>query len=161
MQCAVTEFARNVLDLPGANSVEFDPRTNDPVVHLMAEQVGIDEKGATMRLGLCPAHLRTHSLLARLYGTPRIQERHRHRYEVNNEYRVRLEKAGMIPSAISPDQKLVEGIELEDHPWFVGVQYHPEFLSRPERPHPLFRGFVGAMIEKRDRLELVSRGVGA
>ena len=161
MQCAVSEFARNVLDLPGANSVEFDDRTNDPVVHLMADQEEVDAKGATMRLGLYPAHLRTHSRLARLYGTQRIQERHRHRYEVNNEYRVRLEKAGMIPSAISPDQKLVEGIELEDHPWFIGVQYHPEFLSRPERPHPLFRGFVGAMIEKRDRLELVSRGAGA
>jgi CTP synthase len=150
MQCAVSEFARNVLELPRANSMEFDPDTPDPVVHLMDEQQDLEDKGATMRLGLYPAHLRTHSLLSNIYSKHSIEERHRHRYEVNNEYRVRLEKAGLIPSAISPDQKLVEGVELEGHPFFVGVQYHPEFLSRPNRPHPLFKAFVAAMRRYRD-----------
>jgi CTP synthase len=116
----------------------------------MDAQHKVEGKGATMRLGLYPAHLRTHSLMEKVYGEQHIQERHRHRYEVNNEYRVRLEKAGLIPSAISPDQKLVEAVELEGHPWFIGVQYHPEFLSRPNRPHPLFQGFLEAMKDYRD-----------
>ncbi len=150
MQCAVSEFARHVLKLPEANSEEFAPETADPVVHLMDAQKDVDDKGATMRLGLYKAHLRTHSKIAKLYGEDQIEERHRHRYEVNNEYRVRLEKAGLIPSAISPDQKLVEAVELEGHPWFVGVQYHPEFRSRPTKPHPLFYGFVEAMVKNRD-----------
>ncbi len=149
MQCAVIEFARNVLGLAGAHSSEFAEQTPHPVIHLMEAQREVSTKGATMRLGLYPAELAAGSRLRDLYGVDRIQERHRHRFEFNGTYLERFRERGLVPSAMSPDGRLVEAVELAGHPWFVGVQYHPEFLSRPMRAHPLFRGLVGAMLERR------------
>jgi CTP synthase len=144
MQCAVIEFARHVCGLAGANSREFDPHTPHPVIDLMPEQRGITNLGGTMRLGAYPCRLVIPSLAYQAYGTDEISERHRHRYEVNNEYRDVLVRHGMRLSGFSPDHRLVEMIELPDHPWFVGGQFHPEFKSRPNRPHPLFREFIRA-----------------
>ena len=144
LQTAVIEYARNVLRLPEANSSEFDPMTSDPVIDLMERQQGISDKGGTMRLGVYPAKLSNGSLVRQLYGEELIYERHRHRYEVNNRYRRELEEAGMVLSGISPDEQLVEFIELESHPYFVGTQAHPELKSRPLDPHPLFTGFIAA-----------------
>jgi CTP synthase len=148
MQCAVIEFARNVCGLRGANSREFDSNSPHAVIDLMPEQRGITNLGGTMRLGAYPCRLVASSAAYHAYGTAEISERHRHRYEVNNEYRETLERHGMRLSGFSPDDRLVEMIELPDHPWFVGGQFHPEFKSRPTRPHPLFREFIGASMQR-------------
>lgn len=146
MQCAVSEFARNVANLPGAGSSEWYPGTKHPVVYLMPDQKDVD-MGGTMRLGSYPCKISDQdTLLYRSYKEELIEERHRHRYEFNNSYREALMNAGMRFSGLSPDGRLVEAIELTNHPWFVGVQYHPEFKSRPNNPHPLFRDFVEAAI---------------
>jgi len=149
MQMAVIEFGRNVCGLKGANSNEVDPDTTHPVIALMDQQRGIVQKGGTMRLGAYPCVLQDGSLAARLYGKKRISERHRHRYEFNNAYRELFTAKGMTFSGLSPDGELVEIIELHDHPWFVGVQFHPEFKSRPFDCHPLFKGFVRAALQRR------------
>lgn len=149
MQVAVVEFARNVCSIAGAHSSEIDPGTCNPVIHLMEDQKKIDTMGGTMRLGSYNCRLREHSKAGKMYNKEIIKERHRHRYEFNNQYLERFEKAGMVFSGVNPELGLVEIIELDDHPWFVGVQYHPEFCSRPVRPHPLFRGFVTAALTKR------------
>jgi CTP synthase len=146
MQCAVIEFARHVVGLAGANSTEFEPATPHPVIDLLPEQRGLSAKGGTMRLGLYPIVLTDGSLAARLYGQPIIHERHRHRYEVNNEYVKDLEKKGLRVSGIWAEKQLVEIIELPDHPYFIAGQFHPEFRSRPWDPHPLFAGFVRAAL---------------
>jgi len=144
LQCAIIEFARNVCGRAGANSVEFDPNTTDPVICLMDSQQQVTTKGGTMRLGAYAASLREGSRVEQVYAEREIKERHRHRYEVNNEYRELLEEQGLMMSGTSPDQGLVEMIELSDHPWFVACQFHPELKSRPTRPHPLFASFIGA-----------------
>ncbi len=146
LQCAVIEFAREALHLAGANSSEFDPKTLHPVIDLLAEQEAVTEKGGTMRLGAYPAVLTEGTISRSCYGTDRIEERHRHRYEFNPTYRERFARAGMRVAGASPDDRLVEIVELENHPWFVGVQFHPEFQSRFLSPHPLFRGFVRACL---------------
>ncbi len=144
MQTAVIEFARNVLKLGNADSHENNPDTPHPVIHLMEEQKRIMNLGGTMRLGAYPCALKKGSVARKCYGKDSISERHRHRFEFNNEYREQFEAAGMILSGLSPDGMLVEMVEIPDHPWFVGCQFHPEFKSRPIDPHPLFRDFVGA-----------------
>lgn len=144
MQCAVIEFARNVAGLSQANSAEFDPETPQPIIDLLPGQRNLSEKGATMRLGAYPCHLDKETKSYEVYQAVEISERHRHRYEVNNAYRDQLEKAGLVFGGLSPDGELVEIIELADHPWFIGVQFHPEFKSRPQTPHPLFVGFIKA-----------------
>lgn len=149
MQLAVAEFARGVLGWEKANSSEFDPDTAYPVIDLLPEQKNISDKGGTMRLGGFPCRIVPGTLAHRAYGEESITERHRHRYEFNNDYRDKLEQAGMVFSGLSPDGRLVEIIELRDHPWFVATQFHPEFKSRPNRPHPLFREFVAAALRVR------------
>jgi CTP synthase len=144
MQVMVIEFARYALDKKTPHSAEFDNATPYPVIDLMPEQKKIQEKGGTMRLGLYPCQLIENSRAADAYKKDLVFERHRHRYELNNDYRETLMEAGMRFSGLSPDQNLVEICELDDHPWMVSCQFHPEFGSRPERPHPLFRDFVGA-----------------
>jgi len=144
LQCSVIEFARNVLGLTEANSTEFDPSTPHPVIDLMSSQEDVEEKGGTMRLGLYAAKLAEGSKVRELYGQELVYERHRHRWEVNNRYRKDLESAGMRLSGLSPDDNLVEYIELVDHPYFVATQAHPEFRSRPDKPHPLFAGLIRA-----------------
>jgi CTP synthase len=148
LQCAAIEFARDRLGLTGANSSEFAPDTPHPVIDLLEEQAGVKEKGGTMRLGSYPTLLRRGSKSRACYGVDRIDERHRHRYEFNPSYRERFETAGMRIVGTSPDDRLVEIIELADHPWFVGVQFHPEFKSHFLSPHPLFSGFLRACIER-------------
>ena len=149
MQLAVCEFARHVAGMEGANSTEFDPETPFPVIDLLPEQKEIADMGGTMRLGADPIKLHDVTKLRELYGEAVVYERHRHRYEVNNHLRRRLESAGLICSGTSPDERLVEAIELapDEHPFFVASQYHPEFKSRPERPAPLFDAFIGAALE--------------
>ena len=159
LQCMVIEYARDVAGLPGASSSEFDPETEFPVIATMAEQVDIiadGNMGGTMRLGLYEAALEPGSIVAELYGAERIAERHRHRYEVNNAYRDRIAAAGLRFSGISPDRTLVEFVELprEVHPFYVGTQAHPELRSRPNRAHPLFRGLVGAALERQQASRL-------
>jgi len=156
MQMAVIEFARHVVGLEGAHTEEVDHDTPHPVIHLLPEQRGVGDKGGTMRLGVYPCRLLPNSLAMRVYGDPVIYERHRHRYEVNNEYRPLLERHGMVFSGVSPDNRLVEMVELPDHPFFLAGQFHPEFKSRPNRPHPVFVGLVRAALEYRAR-----RGEGA
>jgi CTP synthase len=153
MQIAVCEFARNVAGMEGANSTEFDLETPFPVIDLLPEQKEIADMGGTMRLGADPVKLHDATQIRAIYGEPVIYERHRHRYEVNNHLRRRLESAGLICSGSSPDERLVEAIELraDKHPFFVASQYHPEFKSRPERPAPLFREFVGAALARSER----------
>ncbi len=146
LQVMVTEFCRNQLGLTGANSREFDPTTLHPVVDLMDSQREVTDLGGTMRLGLYPARLAEGSSVAQLYGEALVYERHRHRYEVNNDYRAQMEGQGLQCSGISPDGRLVEFIELDSHPFWVGTQAHPEFMSRPDRPAPLFRGLVEAAL---------------
>ncbi|MFV9482630.1 CTP synthase [Christiangramia sp. ASW11-125] len=147
MQMAVIEFARNVLKLKGANSSEMDPETKHPVIDLMADQKEVTHKGGTMRLGAWDCELSKKSVIHDAYGKDMISERHRHRYEYNNKYKEQLENAGMLSTGINPETKLVEVIELADHPWFVGVQYHPEYKSTVASPHPLFVSFVKAALE--------------
>lgn len=143
MQVAVIDFARNIAHLASANSSEMDPGTPNPVIHLMEDQKKEENLGGSMRLGAYPCRLAEGSRAKRAYGgRAEVMERHRHRFELNNDYRARLESAGMRITGVYPEKDLVEIVELEDHPWFVGVQFHPEFLSRPLRPHPLFRDFV-------------------
>ncbi len=144
MQMAVVEFARHAAGLPGAHSSELDPHTPHPVIDLMSDQVNVTEKGGTMRLGSCPCRLAADSRALAAYGREDIDERHRHRYEFNNAFREQLTAAGLTLSGLSPDGRLVEIVELADHPWFVGVQFHPELKSRPNRAHPLFREFIAA-----------------
>ncbi|MCF8000780.1 MAG: CTP synthase [Halanaerobiales bacterium] len=146
MQCAVIEYSRNELKLEGANSAEFDPDTPHPVIDLMPEQKDIEDMGGTMRLGIYPCRLSDSTKSKSLYKEEIIYERHRHRYELNNEYRNELKNNGMLMAGVSPDEKLVEIVEIKDHPWFVATQFHPEFKSRPNRPHPLFVGFVKAAL---------------
>ena len=153
MQMAVIEFARHVVGLDGAHTEEVEPNTLHPVIHLLPEQRGIGDKGGTMRLGTYPCRLLPHSLAARVYGDTVIYERHRHRYEVNNEYRTLLERHGLVFSGVSPDNRLVEIIELPDHPFFLAGQFHPEFKSRPNRPHPVFVGLVRAALSRRAQSE--------
>ena len=148
MQMAVVEYARHIVGLEGANSVEFDPDAEHPIIDLMPEQRGVKDKGATMRLGAYPCVLTPGSLAADVYKAKEISERHRHRYEVNNEYREQLEERGLVLSGQSPDRHLVEMVELPDHPYFIGCQFHPEFKSRPHAPHPLFTRFVKAALER-------------
>lgn len=149
MQCAVIEYARNVLKLKDANSAELVPETAHPVIDLMPDQKDVDEKGGTMRLGLYACRLSKGTKALDAYGEEVIYERHRHRYEFNNEYREALTKAGLILSGTSPDKRLVEIVEIKDHPWFVAAQFHPELKSRPNNPHPLFSEFVKASLENR------------
>jgi CTP synthase len=144
MQIATIEFARNVLKLDKAHSTEFDPQTPHPVIALLDEQKKVSKKGGTMRLGSQPCQLKMGSMAAHLYGAFVVNERHRHRYEFNNAYREQFESAGFVFSGLSPDSKLVEVIELKDHPFFIASQFHPEFQSKPNKPHPLFKGFIAA-----------------
>jgi CTP synthase len=148
MECAVIEFARNVCGLPLAGSTEFAPDTPDPVIDLMPDQQTISDLGGTMRLGSCPCVLKDPSFAHETYGCTEIFERHRHRYELNNHYRELLVRHGMTLSGLSPNQVLVEMVEIKDHPWFVGVQFHPEFQSGPRNPHPLFKEFIKASLNK-------------
>jgi CTP synthase len=147
MQVAVAEFARHVAGLPGANSAEFDPVTEHPVIDLMLEQHDVEDMGGSMRLGTYPCKVVPDTKGHAAYGEDLIYERHRHRFEVNNAYRDQLVGAGLVISGLSPDGKLVEMVELPDHPWFLGNQGHPEFKSRPTRPAPLFRDFIGAAVK--------------
>ncbi len=147
MQMAVVEFARSICGLEGANSSEFDEDTPHPVIDLMEDQVDVTDKGGTMRLGAYPCRLSEGTRAHRAYGQKEISERHRHRYEFNNKYREELQEKGLILSGLAPDGSLVEVVELGDHPWFVGCQFHPEFKSKPMDPHPLFRDFFKAGLE--------------
>jgi len=147
LQCAVVEFARDVAGHTNAHSSEMDPTTSHPVIDLMDSQQDIEDKGGTMRLGIYPARLEEGTLARRLYGEPVVYERHRHRWEVNNKYRKELEESGLVMSGVSPDERLVEIIELADHPFFIASQFHPELKSRPDDPHPLFTGFIAAAME--------------
>lgn len=149
MQIAIIEFARDVLGLADANSAEINPETTNPVIDIMPEQKAVEEMGGTMRLGQYPCVLNPESKAFELYSASMIYERHRHRYEVNNDYREELLNAGVIFAGTSPDNHIVEMIELKNHPWFVACQFHPEFKSRPNKPHPLFRGFVTAAANKK------------
>ncbi len=160
LQMAVIEYGRNVMGLEKANSVEFDERTSHPVVTLMEGQKGVREKGGTMRLGAYACDLKEGSLARRLYGgEAQVQERHRHRYEFNNDYRARYEDAGMVVSGVNPELDLVEMIELPGHPFFLACQAHPEFKSKPTAPHPVFTGFIQAAMENRDRKAAVPSNV--
>jgi CTP synthase len=147
MQCAVVEFARNVLGLEGAASTEMDEDTKNPVIGLMENQKGVNKKGGTMRLGAYPCHLEKDSNARRIYGRKAIQERHRHRYEFNNDYLELCKEAGLVATGINPDSKLVEIIEIPEHKWFVGAQFHPEYKSTVENPHPLFVDFIRVCIK--------------
>ena len=151
LQMAVIEFGRTVLGLEGANSLEFDEQAKEPVITLMESQKGVREKGGTMRLGAYECALKEGTLARKLYGQEVVLERHRHRFEFNNAYRERYEKAGMIFSGVNPELDLVEMVELPDHPHFIGCQAHPEFKSKPYEPHPLFAGFVRAALQYRDK----------
>jgi len=146
LQCAVIEFARHVCNIKKANSQEFEKNAWN-VIHIMPDQLKVTNKGATMRLGAYPCVLKRNTKSFEAYRKPKISERHRHRYEVNNKFRETLEKYGMIISGTSPDENLVEMIELSDHPWFVGCQFHPELKSRATKAHPLFREFVKAAVQ--------------
>ncbi len=148
MQLSIVEFARDVVGYTDAHSAELDPSTVHPVIHLMPDQNGIEDIGGTLRLGSYPCVLNKESKAYQLYGEETIHERHRHRYEVNNDYRTVLQENGMMLSGISPDGRIVEMIEIPSHPWFIATQAHPELKSRPNRPHPLFRGFVEASLKK-------------
>lgn len=150
MQVAIIEFARNVLGLKDANSAEIDPETTNPVIDIMPEQRNVQEMGGTMRLGQYPCVLNPESKSYQLYGASMIYERHRHRYEVNNDYREEFANHGVIFAGTSPDNHIVEMMEIPSHPWFVACQFHPEFKSRPNRPHPLFRGFVSAAAKRHE-----------
>ena len=151
MQMAVVEYARNVAGLDGANSTEFAPDGKNSVIDIMEDQKDVTEKGGTMRLGLYPCKLVPGSRCAGIYGDSLIYERHRHRWEFNNAYRAKLTDCGLKIAGVSPDEKLVEIVELEDHPWFVGVQFHPEFKSRPNKPQKLFADFIKASVMQHEK----------
>jgi CTP synthase len=144
MQVAVIEFARNVCGLEAAASREMDNECKHPVIDLMPEQRNIEDRGSSKRLGAYPCKLSDKSLAMKAYGTSEISERHRHRYEFNNEYRELFDSKGMLVTGVSPDDRLVEIVEVKGHPWFLGCQFNPEFKSRPLAPHPLFRDFIEA-----------------
>ncbi len=146
MQIAVIDFARNVLGLEQANSEEFDPKTPDPVIHIMDDQKVVEDKGATMRLGACPCYLKKGSFAYNAYEKEEVSERHRHRFEFNNSYREKMEAEGLVISGINPQRDLVEIVEVHNHPWYVGVQFHPEFQSKPNKAHPLFASFIEASL---------------
>jgi CTP synthase len=146
MQTAIIEFARNACGLDDSHSSEFEPACAHPVVSLMESQQHVTDMGGTMRLGAYPCRLRPGSRAAEIYGVPEVSERHRHRYEFSNAYRELFIQHGLRPSGLSPDGSLVEIVELVDHPWFIGCQFHPELQSRPTRPHPLFAGFIAASL---------------
>ncbi|MDE2491194.1 MAG: CTP synthase, partial [Elusimicrobia bacterium] len=148
LQIAVIEFARDVLKLSGAHSTEFEPKSRYPVIDLLPEQKSVKDKGATMRLGVYECTVKKGTLAHRAYGASAISERHRHRYEVNNKFRKLLEDAGLVVSGVHAPKNLVEIVELKDHPWYLATQFHPEFKSRPEKPHPLFRDFIAAAVER-------------
>lgn len=152
MQVAVIEYARNVLAWSDANSSEFDPECTHPVIDLMPDQQGNLPKGGTMRLGAYPCEIQPGTVLERAYQRRSVGERHRHRYEFNNSYRQQLEEAGLVISGTSPDGRLVEAVELPGHDFYVGVQYHPEFKSRPNRAQPLFREFIAAALKKQGKI---------
>jgi len=156
MQTAMVEFARNVLGLADANSTEMDANTTHPVIDIMAEQKEIQEMGGTMRLGSYPCTIKKKTKVQEIYGATKINERHRHRYEFNNEYKKQFEKAGIQCVGINPETELVEIIELKDHPWFIATQFHPEYKSTVEDPHPLFISFIRACMEyeKGEQLDL-------
>jgi CTP synthase len=147
MQLMVVEFAREALGTDEVNSTEFEPNTPNPVIGLMPDQYQVTDKGGTMRLGLYPCKLQPGTIAANAYKVDQVEERHRHRYELNNAYREVLEKNGMQFSGISPDGRLMEIAEIKDHPFMLGTQFHPEFLSRPNRPHPLFLAFMRAVCD--------------
>jgi CTP synthase len=147
MQCAVIDWARNVGQLGDANSAEFDPESKNPVIHLLPEQQDVVNLGGTMRLGLYACRLAPNTLVSDLYKESVIYERHRHRYEFNNAYRSIFLESGYVISGTSPDGRLVEAIELPSHPYFIATQFHPEFQSRPSRPHPLFQGLIKAALD--------------
>lgn len=149
MQCAVVEFARNVLGYADAHSVEIAPTTTHPVINMMEEQKAISNMGGTMRLGAYPCHLKKDSRAYEIYGSEQISERHRHRYEFNNNYLEAFKAAGMTPTGINPDTGLVEIVEIADHPFFIGAQFHPEYKSTVMKPHPLFIAFVNAAMSFR------------
>ncbi|MDU3490481.1 MAG: CTP synthase, partial [Clostridiales bacterium] len=151
MQISLIEFARNVLGLKDADSTELNPDTRHPVIHLMPDQADIDDIGGTLRLGSYPCILDKDSKAYKLYGSEEIHERHRHRYEVNNDYRDELTSHGYVLSGLSPNGHIVEMIEIKDHPWFIATQAHPELKSRPNRPHPLFKGFIAAACNYNDQ----------
>jgi CTP synthase len=165
MQMAVVEFARHVVGLEGANSSEFDPETPYPVIDLLPEQKEVTDMGGTMRLGADPVKLHDGTRAREIFDEPVIYKRHRHRYEVNNMLRRRLEDQGLVCGGTSPDERLVEVIELPDHPFFVASQFHPEFNSRPTRPEPLFREFVGAAarraVEREEAVPATHEGAAA
>jgi CTP synthase len=158
LQCAIIEVARNVCGLEAADSSEFEPDTEHPVISLLDSQLKVTMKGGTMRLGAYPAQLLEGSRVREIYGEEEISERHRHRYEVNNEYRESLAQGGLVFSGLSPGGGLVEIIELRAHPFFVATQFHPELKSRPTRAHPLFAAFIGAALERRDGRASVGTG---
>ena len=149
MQLAIVEFARNVCGYADAASIELMPETTHPVICLLSDHTKEEDLGGTLRLGAYPCHLKEGTKAYALYGCADISERHRHRYEVNNDYREALESHGMILSGLSPDGRIVEMIELKDHPYYVATQAHPEFKSRPDAPHPLFSGFIEAALKKK------------
>jgi CTP synthase len=144
MQIATIEFARNVADLENAHSAEFDPDTPNPVIAMLDSQLNVTKKGGTMRLGAQPCQLKSGTRTAALYGAFVVKERHRHRFEFNNEYRSLFEEKGLVFAGTTPDDTLVEIIELPNHPFYIACQFHPEFLSKPHQPHPLFKGFIAA-----------------
>ncbi len=149
MQIAVIDFARNVLGKEDANSTEFDPGTPDPVIHIMDDQKSVTNKGATMRLGACPCRLKPGTASRVAYDKEEVSERHRHRFEFNNAYRQEMEAAGLIVAGVNPERDLVEIVEVKDHPWFVAVQFHPEFQSKPTKAHPLFAAFIEATLTRK------------
>ncbi len=161
MQCAVIEFARNVCGLANANSTEFDPSTPHRVIYKLRELLGVDALGGTMRLGAWPCRLLPDSFAQQAYGTLEISERHRHRYEFNRDYEQLLTTNGLRLTGTSPDGTYVEIVEVADHPWFLGCQFHPEFKSKPFAPHPLFQAFIGAAYEYRLSAHKVQQGVAA
>jgi CTP synthase len=161
MQCAVVEYMQHVVGLPDAASTEVDPKTPRPVIDLMPDQKKITKKGGTMRLGAYPCELKRRSKAAEAYGQLKISERHRHRYEFNNQYREQMQEAGLLATGINPESDLVEIVEMKDHPWFIGVQFHPELKSTVERPHPLFVAFIKACIQhKAGKVNSVNTKVG-
>ena len=149
MQIAVIDYARNVLGKERANSTEFDPDTPHPVIHIMDDQKSVTDKGATMRLGACPCRLKSGSASRLAYDKEEVSERHRHRFEFNNDYRDELESAGLQVAGVNPERDLVEIVEVKDHPWFVAVQFHPEFQSKPTKAHPLFAAFIEATLTRK------------
>jgi CTP synthase len=161
LQVAIIEYARNVCRLPATNSSEFEAECANPVISLMNSQREVQDLGGTMRLGAYPCKLRSGSRVAQVYGADEVSERHRHRYEVNNSYRDLLAEYGMRCTGLSPDGSLVEMIELPEHPWYVGCQFHPELRSRPTRPHPLFASFIGAALAQQRGSTVASERAGA